>query len=220
MPSINMIAPRRAEKLRRERDMRRLVFGIMAELAVAVALAGWVVIDIHSMNTQIASLDKQIDALQPVVNEIKQYDAATAKLKPKLKLLDDAMSVTMRWYNTLNKLTENMPSSTYLAKVTSDNMSASSARKGDTQPKVIIGGVSATQALVGETMLRVQTISDVTGVELHYTRDTTLPDYHVTYTNGRPSNNPRRTMGVEFEIGAQLNLSEPKGAKEDGGSQT
>jgi len=220
MPSINMIAPKRAEKLRRELNMRRLVFGIMAELALAVALAGWVVIDVHSMDTRIAALDKQIATLQPVVDEIKEYDAATSKLGPKLKLLNEAMSVTMRWYNTLNKLTESLPPSTYLVRVSSDDPGRGGAKKGDGQRNVVIGGVSATQALVGETMLRIQTIPDVTDVQLHYTRDATLPDYNLTFLNGRPSNNPRRVLAIEFEIGSQLNLSQPKGAKEDGGSQT
>jgi len=220
MPSINMIAPKRAEKLRRERDMRRLVFGIMAELVVAFALTCCLVIDIHSMNTRIAALDKQIDALQPVVDEIKQYDAATCKLQPKLQLLNEAMSVTMRWYNTLNKLTETLPASTYLVKVSSDDAGGPGAKKDDTQRKVVISGVSATQALVGEAMLRMQTMQDVTDVELHYTRDASPPDYHPVYLNGRLSNNPRRTMGVEFEIGSQLNLTDTKGAKADGGSQT
>jgi Tfp pilus assembly protein PilN len=221
MPSINMIAPRRADKLRRERDMRRLVFVIMAEMIVAVALAGWVVFDVHSMKTEAQSLQKQIDQLQPIVNEINQYNTATTKLQPKLKLLNDAMSITMRWYNTLSKLTQSMPASTYLVKVASTEDNTSSSNKGDdTQRKVLISGVSSTQTLVGETMLRIQSIPDITDVQLHFTRSATVPDYQQIMVNGRLSDNPRQTMGYEFEIGSQLKLSDAKGAKKDGESQS
>lgn len=215
MPSINMIAPRRAEKERKERDMRRLMVVVAAELFIAVALGGWACTNLITTRKGIDGLDAQIAKLQPVVNQIKDYDTATNKLKPKLKLLNDAKSVTMRWYNTLDMLTQSLPESTYLTRVGTSAKSPS-AKQDNSSCSVLICGVTTTQALVGETMLRVQEIPNISGVVLHYTRDTTLSEYDVPTVNGRLAHRQRRVLGTEFEISTQLKLSDSKGAKDDG----
>ena len=54
MPSVNMIAPRRAEKMRLERDMRRLVLVILAEFVAAAGLGGWVCTKLLTTSSRIA----------------------------------------------------------------------------------------------------------------------------------------------------------------------
>ncbi|MCE5313631.1 MAG: PilN domain-containing protein [Armatimonadota bacterium] len=201
MPSINMIAPRRAEKQRLERDMRRLVLVIMAELILAVVLGGWVCTKAFNMRAEIRGLDEQIAKLQPVVKEIEQYESATTKLKPKLDLLGNAKDSTMRWYNSLDRLTQSLASSTYLTKI-----STSAAQDNKDESTVInLSGVSSAQARVGETMLRLQTIPDFDKVDLHYTQK----------TSGKES------TGIEFEIGAAMKGSDSsKEVKSDGANQS
>lgn len=219
MPSINMIAPRRAEKMRKEQDMRRLMCVIAAELFLVVALGGWAFTSLITTRNRIVNLDAQIAKLQPVVDEIKDYNNATQKLKPKLKLLGDAKDVTMRWYNTLDMLTQSLPESTYLTKIGTLTSSNAAAKQDNSTSGVLISGVTANQALVGETMLRIQGIPDLTSVTLHYTRDATLSEYDIPVVDGRAARRQRRVLGTEFEIGTQIKLSDSKGAK-DGGNQS
>jgi len=180
MPSINMIAPRRAEKRRLEMAMRRLAVLILAELVFAVALGGWVFMKTLTTRASIAELGAQMQTLAPSIKKVKDLDAKTAQLQPKVDLLNQAKSRTMRWYSTLDRLTQSMPASTWLTRLsTSTNVT--------TKALVLnINGMTSEQARVGEAMMRLQSNPDFASVDLHYTQKGT--------TSG--------THAIEFEIGA------------------
>ena len=186
MPSVNMIAPRRAEKMRLERDMRRLVVVIVAELILAAGLGGWVCTKVWTTNGHIADLNVQLTKLQPVVKEIAGYETATQKLDPKLKLLGQAKESTMHRFNALDKLSQSLPQSTYLTRLSTTTAAS--------QPGTVVDmdGISANQAKVGEFMLRVNVIPDFNGVDLHYTQRSGA------------------TSALEFEVGAKM-----KGSSEE-----
>jgi Tfp pilus assembly protein PilN len=208
-----MIAPRRAEKHRMERDMRRLAILVLAELVFAVGLGGWVITKTLTTRNRIADLDTQIAKLQPIVKQIKTYDGATSKLKPKLKLLNEAKDLTMRWYNTLDRLTESLPQQTYLTRVGTGSSRVPGKQDSD-KTEMLIAGVSANQALVGETMLRMQAIPDLTEINLHYTKDTSLPEYVINLIGPRSSRQRNEIVAVEWQIGTEIKLGKPlKGAK-------
>src|SRR5664280_2130073 len=114
MPSINMIAPRRAEKRRLERAMRKLAVLVLAQLVFAVALGGWVFMKTLTTRATIAELNSQMQVLIPKIKKVAELDRQTAELKPKVELLNKAKSDTMRWYNTLDRLTQSVPSSTFI----------------------------------------------------------------------------------------------------------
>jgi Tfp pilus assembly protein PilN len=201
MPSINMIAPRRAEKRRLERDMRRLVMVILAELVCVVALGGWVGTKLLTTRSRIGDLDVQLARLQPIVKQIEEYDSATKKLAPKLDLLNKAKDRTMRWYNTLDQLTQSLPQSTYLTRI----VTKAPDRKDETGTTVNLTGISISQAKIGETMLRLSAIPDFQKVDLHYSQ--------ASCVDGCPA--------LEFEIGATMKSEEaPKGAKAHGRVQS
>jgi len=192
MPSVNMIAPRRAEKRRRERDMRRLVVVIIAELIFAVGLGGWIATRMLTTSNRIADLNTQISKLKPIVKQIEDYNDATSRLKPKLSLLNQAKDSTMRWYSALDRLTQSLPQSTYLTRVASmaDNKEPSAV-------SVNLTGVSISQERIGETMMRLHQIPEFESINLHFTQNTDV--------SGAPA--------VEFEIGAVLkNDKTTKGA--------
>ena len=200
MPSINMIAPRRAEKRHLERDMRRLVLVILMEFACAVAIGGWVCTRLLTTHNRIADLDVQLTRLQPVVKQIEEYDKAAKLLAPKLELLNKAKDNTMRWYNTLDRLTQSLPQSTYLTRV-----NAKTNDKNGEGTTVNLSGVSISQAKIGETMLRLTSIPDFEKVDLHFTQATNIEG----------------GSGIEFEVGATMRGNEqPKGAKADGRDQS
>ncbi len=193
MPSVNMIAPRRADKRRRERDMRRLVVVIIAELIFAVGLGGWVCTRMLTTGNRISELNDQIAKLKPIVKQIQEYDKAKKQLAPKLDLLNQAKSCTMRWYGTLDRLTQSMPDKTYLTRV-----STTLDDKEGASVNVNLNGVSISQTRIGETMMRLHSIPEFESVNLHYTQNTMV--------EGAPA--------LEFEIGAVMKSDEPaKGAK-------
>ncbi|MCX8052246.1 MAG: PilN domain-containing protein [Armatimonadetes bacterium] len=201
MPSINMIAPRRAEKRRLERDMRRLMAVILAEIVCAVALGGWVCTKLITTRARIGELDVQLARLRPIVRQIEEYDNATRKLAPKLELLNKAKERTMRWYNSLDRLTQSLPQSTYLTRIET----RLSEKKDDAGATVNLTGISISQARIGETILRLAAIPDFERVDLYYSQPNSI--------DGRPA--------IEFSVGAVMKGDDkPKGAKSNGRTQS
>ena len=203
MPSINMIAPRRAEKRRLERDMRRLVVVILAELVIAVGLGGWVCTRIFTTRAKVADLKVEIQKLQPVVNEIEKNKQETAKLKPKLELLSQARTTTMRWYNTLDRLTASLPQSTWLTRISTVATTNTTGQTTDSGVLVNINGVSINQAKVGEVMMQLGQSPDFDGVDLHFTQK----------TSGEGAN------AIEFEIGAKMKSTDQKKEVQQNGAR-
>ncbi len=201
MPSINMIAPRRAEKRRLERAMRQLVILILAEFVFVVALCGWVFTKTLTTRANIAELNAQLQTLAPKIKTIQELDKKTAKLRPKVDLLNQAMTRTMCWYNTLDRLTQSVPASTWLTRL------STSTAAGSKDLTLNIAGMTDEQARVGETMLRLHSNPDFKSVDLHYTQKGTQESAQV----------------IEFEIGATLldkQNDEEKGGTASGENQS
>lgn len=199
MPSINMIAPRRAEKRRVEQSMRKLAVLILAELVFVVALGGWVFTKTLTTRASIAELNAQVQTLAPKIKKVKDLEAKTAELRPKVDLLNEAKDRTMRWYNTLDRLTQSVPSSTWLTRL------ATTTSVGSKDLILNINGITCEQARVGETMMRLHSNPDFKSVDLHYTQ------------RGAQG----ATQGVEFEIGASMmtpEQGETKGVTTSGSS--
>lgn len=201
MPSINMIAPRRAEKRRLENAMRRLALLIMAELVFVVALGGWVFTKTLTTRATIAELNAQQQMLAPKIKIVQELDKKTAQIKPKVDLLNQAMVRTMCWYNALDRLTQSVPESAWLTRIST----ATSA--GDKDVVLTIAGMADEQARVGETMLRLYSNPDYKNVDLRYTQ--------------------KGTQGlaetVEFEIGATMldvTQDQTKEVKSSGANQS
>ena len=188
MPSINMIAPRRSEKRRLEQAMRRLAILILVELVFVVALGGWVFTKTLTTRASIAELNAQMQTLAPKIKKIQDLDSKTAALKPKVDLLSQAKDRTMRWYNTLDRLTQSVPSSTWLTRL------STSTNLGSKDLTLNICGLASEQARVGETMMRLHSNPDFKSVDLHYTQKGSQGD----------------TQAVEFEIGASMQQPEEK----------
>lgn len=186
MPSINMIAPRRTEKKRLERDMRRLFVVILVELVFALGLGGWVATKMLTTADRMSELDAELSKFQPTVRQIEEYDAATTRLTPKLDLLNAAQKGTMRWYNTLDRMTQSLPPSTWLTRV------MSVPAKEGAEPGLNLTGVSVSQERVGELMMLLARHDSFSNVDLHFTEKSEMGTQTV----------------VGFEIGATLNAGE------------
>lgn len=201
MPSINMIAPRRAEKRRLESAMRKLAVLIAVHLVFAVALGGWIFMKTLTTRATIAELNSQLQLLTPKIKKVAQLERQTAELKPKVDLLNTAKSRTMRWYNTLDKLTQSVPSATWLTRI------GTTTGAGQTDAVLNINGVTCEQAKVGETMMRLHNNPDFRSVDLHYTQ----------------KGSAGRDTSLEFEIGAAMvgdDNNKSKGVTPNGSGQS
>lgn len=170
MPSINMIAPRRAEKLRLESNVRKLLMAIFIEALVIVCVAGFLVTKVYKTRSMISDLDVQLSKLQPTVNKIEEFEKATQSLTPKLGTLNDAKAETLRWCRMLNDVSISLPDKMWLTRI--------SAAVEPQQPdniSVTLSGVAVDQGLVGQTMLRMHDmVTDFEGIDLHYTQKTII----------------------------------------------
>ena len=199
MPSINMIAPRRAELKRLEQGIRRLLIVILAEIIAILGLAGYLSAKYVGTKNEIASLEAELSKLEPVVKKIEAYDKASAQLQPKVQLLNEAKDHTMRWYRVLDTLSVSIPSETWLTRI-----SAAPPQQDSDVVLVNLNGISTSQNLIGETMMRLNSYKGFERVDLHYTQKAMVGQRQV----------------IEFEVGAGLKMGEKKGAKKDNGTSS
>lgn len=193
MPSINMIAPRRVEKKRMESTVRKLVVAILAEAVLIACMTGFMASRIYGTRAMVGDLDVQLTKLQPTVNTIEQYDKSTEELRPKLDTLNQAKDATLLWCRILDDLSASLPDKTWLTRLASNPPQPNAS-----EMVVSLNGVSASQELVGETMLRMQThVTDFSRLDLHFTQKNTIGSL----------------TAVEFEM--EAGIKTPQTAKEE-----
>ena len=165
MPSINMIAARRAEKRKQERNTQKLVYGILAEFGIFLVLTSVMVMRIVATHNQIADLDDQVRSLQPKVNEIDELQAETAALQPKVNALTQAKTGTLYWYTALNDVSSSMGGDAWLTDVNA--LGSPTGTDPGSQAKFNVNGAARTQFAVGATMLRMNAFPTVDQVLLN-----------------------------------------------------
>jgi Tfp pilus assembly protein PilN len=170
MPSINMIATRRSEKKRFERNMRRLMAVVLAEVVVGLVLGGWFTARIIGTRDRINNMDVQLQKLRPTVKKIEDYEAETGKMRPKLELLETAKGRTLRWYNMLAEMSSVLPSQTWITKLESVDPGVQQGQPSENGASTVnITGVAPNHNQVGDTMLRLNSYPDFEKVDLTYT---------------------------------------------------
>jgi Tfp pilus assembly protein PilN len=181
MISVNMISARRAEHLRMLRWVRAL------GLATMVAGAGMLVVNIFvraqifETGASLNEVNQELSRLKPALDRLDQIQQARANLRPKLMVLDKAQSDTMRWYSVLVSLKRTVPTHAWLT-----SLNVEGGR--DEAQTVRLDGVTESQSMVGETMLRLNATKLYQAVDLSYTQSGKLGD--------------RDT--VQFEVAAHL----------------
>lgn len=181
MVSINMIAARRAERLRLSRATRILSFAVCTCAALLVTVGLVMGGRILTVKYQTASVEAELVKLQPTIEKINAIERERTLLKPQIAVLDDAVLNTMRWHSVMADLQRSIPPQTWLT-----NLSVE--RQAEGQERLRLSGVTVSQKLVGEAMLRLNQNQLYNGVDLHFTQ------------SGKVGS--RET--VEFELAAHL----------------
>ena len=194
MPSINMIAARRAEKKRLEKLVSSVFLVIIGEIVITLAVVGFMTARVHAANVAIRGLDAKLTELRPTVDKISRYEKEIKALEPRLNLLTESRERTLLWYTVLKDLSRSMPEKTWLTSVSTNRTQSQTGEESD--PAISLAGVSMSQRLVGETMLRLNQFPEFKRVDLNYTQE---------------GNGEWKTL--EFQVVARL---ASKGTKEGG----
>lgn len=163
MVSINMIAARRAERLRLARATRILSFGVCAAAVLLVAVVAVMGGRIFTVKYATAQVEADLVKLQPTIERINLINRERELLKPQIAVLDDAMRSTMRWHGVMADLQRSIPPQTWLTNVTVE-------RQAEGQERLRLDGVTVSQKLVGEAMLRLNQNQLYQAVDLHFTQ--------------------------------------------------
>jgi len=210
MPSVNMIAARRAEKKRLEKLIYMTLVVIVGELAIMLAVMGFMTARVHADNSRIHGLDRDMARIQPTVDKIRKYESQIKELSPRLDLLSSSRDQTMLWHSVLQDLGRCMPEKTWLTSVaTSVTSSSSSGGKSAPATTLNLGGSSVSQQLVGEAMLRLNQCPEFEKVDLTYTQDNPSS----VRSSGSSASGDDETVSSEtlqFQMSAKLKSAEAK----------
>jgi Tfp pilus assembly protein PilN len=185
MISINMISARRAEHLRMLRWVRALGAAVVVAGAGVLLANIFVRAQIITTGMALRAVDEQLARLKPALDRLAEVQLAREALRPKLTILGKAQDDTTRWLKVLVSLKKTVPRTAWL---TSLNVEGG---RDETQT-VRLNGITKTQTMVGETMLRLNATKLYESVDLHYTQSGKMGE--------------RDT--VEFEVAARLPAGE------------
>lgn len=209
MPSVNMIALRRAEKKRLEKLVYITLLVIVGELALTLAVVGFMTARVHADNSQIRQLDRDMARIQPTVDKIRKYEAEIKDLEPRLELLGSSRDRTMLWHSILQDMGRCMPEKTWLnsmaTTIVSSSDSPASGGKSSSTATINLSGASVSQQLVGETMLRLNECPEFEKVDLTYTQELTSRS-----STGGDEQSPPNAQILQFQIAAKIRSNEPK----------
>jgi Tfp pilus assembly protein PilN len=194
-----MIAARRQESKQTEKRVRIMFLVVASEIAIGLAVMSFMTACVYSAGKSIEQTEYKLKKSQPIVNRIDGYTKAVERLQPKLKLLSDSRGATMLWCGVLHDLSASMPEKTWLTGlVTTSEVTAPpphSKEQPETKVLLSLHGMSTSQRLVGDAMLRLSQCPELDKVNLNYTE----------------KGNSAGFDGIGFDITAALK-SESKGA--------
>ena len=179
MPSINLIAARRAEKHRLQQHIRKLIYALAAEAGVVLFIVSVLTLQLVNAQSHVGDLDTRIAKLKPQVDRIQQLEGETSQLQPKLTALNTARGTTLYWYTALQNVTSSLSTNAWLTELsTTGSPSAAAAPKGPGAAPAVgapiqaatinLNGVAVSQAEVGQTMLKMNQYPHFDQVQLNY----------------------------------------------------
>jgi Tfp pilus assembly protein PilN len=182
MANINLISSYRGERVRSRKILRAVFAGICGVTVLGLATAGALGAQLLMVKVRIGQVDRDLELVRPILQEIEAAENARAALRPRLQTLQDAQVVTTRWHGILDGLKLAIPDETWLTSV--------GVEPGGEGVQVLrVHGMTSNQTRVGETMYR------LTQQGAHYSK------VDLRYTQAKQG---VEVESVEFELGAVL----------------
>ncbi|MHB1000604.1 MAG: PilN domain-containing protein [Armatimonadota bacterium] len=206
MPSINMIAARRAETKKLEERVRIAFLMVIGSVLIALGIISFMTARVYGTSRAIQQVDAELLKIQPIVDKISYYETEINLLMPRLELLTDSRDQTLLWYKVMQDLSRSMAEKTWLTNFATAQTTVPSAdgTPGVSATVLTLRGISNSQRLVGETMLMLNQCEEFEQVDLTYTQKGSI--------TGLDS--------FDYEISAKLkqNKSEKGGSSSDAGN--
>ncbi|HWP31257.1 MAG TPA: PilN domain-containing protein [Fimbriimonadales bacterium] len=163
MPSINLIAEQRQIKRDAERRVRKWMSASGAVFVFGGLIFGFFWFQTQRAHSELRDLKAQEERLVPIKEQLALASQALKELEPRLRTLERARQATQQWNRVLEHISYVMPENTWLTNL------RSTPSKDDKPVEIQYTGMSASQDLIGELMLRLQKCPDLTDVSLKYT---------------------------------------------------
>ncbi len=168
MPSINMIAARRAEKKKQEQNVRRLAYAIAGELGGTLVIISVMVGRLVLIGGQIGDLQHEADKLKPTVARIQKMQQDTQAMQPKVATLAGARADTLFWYDGFYAVTSALPPQSWLTTLATNGGSdgAAPGAVAATDPQLTLSGTATNQTQVGTAILQMNRLPGLDHVDL------------------------------------------------------
>jgi len=185
MININLIASRRAQRLRIAKLARLSAYGVIGLLVGVILIYAWLTIAVAMVSGEIREVDARLSdpKLVSALHRITFLESQTAVLRPRVTLLHQVQESQKAWGQILQDLSDEIPNDVWLTSVAS--------RREQDQQRLIISGSALSQSAVGNFMLNLKK-ADWCGVPaLGYTQavrvqDTETVNFEVTVPLKKP----------------------------------
>jgi Tfp pilus assembly protein PilN len=160
MPSINLIASRRADRQKAEGATRTMIYFTATEIGVMLIILSCLCLRLVQTNQNVDQLNDRIEKLKPSVAAIQTLQDQTLAMQPKLDALNTARGNTLYWYSALQDLTASLPQGTWLTSVgtlgdPNNVASGATGQAATTTAALNVAGMAPTPDQVGQTMLQI-----------------------------------------------------------------
>jgi Tfp pilus assembly protein PilN len=181
MININLIAGRRAQRLRIAKLVRISAYGVLGLVVAVVLTYAWLSIAISMVNGEIREVDARLNdpELVRALDRITFLEGQSAVLKPRVKLLQEVHQSQKDWGHILRDLSGVIPNDVWLTSLGS--------RREQTDQHLVIGGSALSQRAVGNFMLNLKQAPWCSLPTLGYTQavrvqNTEVINFEVTVT--------------------------------------
>ncbi len=188
---INLIAGRRAQKVRALTIMRCVVYSLIAILVGVALMYGKMLVATRSVQGHIAEVEANLTdpALADAVDRIGFLEGNITELQPRVTLLEKVHDSEEAWIRILRDMSGAIPKGVWVSQMTS--------RRGPEEQTLTLRGSAYRQRDIGDFMLRVEDLTWSGAPNLGYTQTS-------MNVQGRKSIDFEVTVPLKRAIGSDL----------------
>lgn len=185
MININLIASRRAQRLRIAKLARFSAYGMIGLVVGVIMVYAWLSIAVTMVGGEIREVEAHLKSPQllKALDRITFLESQSSVLRPRVKLLKQVQQSQKDWGQVLQDLSDVIPDDVWLTRVGS--------RREQEEQKLVIGGSALSQAAVGNFMLNLKAARWCGVPGLGYTQtvhmlDTRVVNFEITVPLQKP----------------------------------
>jgi Tfp pilus assembly protein PilN len=170
MININLIANRRAQRLRIAKLARLSAYGVIGLLVAVILVYTWLTIAVSMVSGEIREVDARLGdpKLVGALDRITFLESQTAVLRPRVQLLREVQQSQKDWGQILQDLSDEIPNNVWLTGV--------SSRREQQDQRLVVSGSALSQGAVGDFMLNLKKARWCGLPALGYTQAMTIQD--------------------------------------------